>query len=358
MNLENKTLNNFTSTGIKFWLHQEQMFSYKEGTGRSVVSTHVSPESICNLRCSYCSVDNRDISKHIKIEVVKDYIEKLQSRGLKAVIITGGGEPTLYKKFNELVQWIKYDRGLDVALITNGTCFRLIKPETFKAFSWIRMSLNIFPDWEAKTGVDFLHNHIDSGCVIGASMVVETKDELTTQEVEDGVKLLKRIGKVADKIGAEYIRLLPNCRLKKDELDIKHNTLDTVIERLEDERFFHQYKNHRVPVDKVCHQSYFRPYLSEVPYQGSTEPGSVYPCDSVVLNKNYQHFADEYQICKPEDILDFMDNKGNFNYVDPTKQCNGCVFTDTVEMLGKWKRGELDLTDQYKDINIVHKNFI
>jgi organic radical activating enzyme len=352
------TLNNYTSTGVKFWQHEQAMQSYRDGTGHTVVSTHISPESICNLRCSYCSVDNRDTSKHINMDVVRDYVIKLQSRGLKAVILTGGGEPTLYKKFNELVQWLKFERDLDVGLITNGTMFRLIEPKTFSAFSWIRMSLNIFDDWEAKTGVDFQSNLLDSGCIMGCSMVVETKDTLTDQEVLDGADLLGRIAKVADKIGAEYIRLLPNCRLKYDQLNIKHNTLDTVIEKTNDTRFFHQYKNHRKPSDKVCHQSYFRPYLSEVPYQGSSEPGSVYPCDSVVLNRTYQEFADEYQICRPENILDFMDSKGSFNYVDPTSQCAGCVFTDNVEMLGKWKRGEIDLIDQHKGAEVVHKNFI
>ena len=44
----------FTSTGIKFWRHQEQMLNYKNGNPNSVVSTHISPEGACNLKCPYC----------------------------------------------------------------------------------------------------------------------------------------------------------------------------------------------------------------------------------------------------------------------------------------------------------------
>ena len=51
-----------------------------------------------------------------------------------------------------------------------------------------------------------------------------------------------------------------------------------------------------------------------------------------------------------------MDGKSNTNYVDPTVQCEGCVFTDNVEMLGKWKKGELEYPEV--DSDIVHKNFI
>ena len=49
----------FTSTGIKFWKHPDAMRSYRESTGRSVISTHISPEGRCNLTCDYCSVSHR-----------------------------------------------------------------------------------------------------------------------------------------------------------------------------------------------------------------------------------------------------------------------------------------------------------
>ncbi|NQZ56115.1 MAG: hypothetical protein HRT88_01405, partial [Lentisphaeraceae bacterium] len=50
----------YTSTGIKFWRHQEQMFAFKEGRPDTVISTHISPEGACNLKCPYCSVTYRD----------------------------------------------------------------------------------------------------------------------------------------------------------------------------------------------------------------------------------------------------------------------------------------------------------
>ena len=96
----------YTSTGIKFWGHQEQMESYREGTGHTVISTHISPTSRCNLNCSYCSVKKRERVHEIELDTIKDYVGKLKTRGLKAVILTGGGEPTSYPQFNELVKYL------------------------------------------------------------------------------------------------------------------------------------------------------------------------------------------------------------------------------------------------------------
>ena len=96
----------YTSTGIKFWRHQDELIAYKKGEGNTIISTHISPEGSCNLSCSYCSVSKRAKNERIELSVIKDYVEKLKKRGLKAVILTGGGEPTLYPYFNELVNEI------------------------------------------------------------------------------------------------------------------------------------------------------------------------------------------------------------------------------------------------------------
>ncbi len=94
--------------------------NYKNNDPNTVISTHISPEGACNLKCPYCSVTYRDTHSRIPMETIKDYVTKLKTRGLKAVILTGGGEPTAYKHFNDLVRWL-YKEGLQVALISNGS---------------------------------------------------------------------------------------------------------------------------------------------------------------------------------------------------------------------------------------------
>lgn len=345
----------FTSTGIKFWRHKDSMKSYREGTGRSVISTHISPEGSCNLRCPYCSVTFRDTHSRIALPRIKQYVTDLKSRGLKAVILTGGGEPTIYPQFNELVQWIKNDMGLSVALITNGTLSKRVHPATWKCFSWVRVSINIFDGWEEKIKID--KNLLSSDCVVGCSAVYSVEHEATNEIIPlDRVELFAKFSKVADNCGASYIRVLPNCLLEQNQLILQHKSIQKIAENLGDKRFFQQYKIHRTPESDVCHQAYFRPYLSEEPFNDDGEPGTVYPCDSVVLNNSHAFFAKEYQLCKPERILDFMDGKIQQKF-DPRKACTGCVFTENVNQLNAYKTCGTNRFEEFPDA-LIHEEFV
>ena len=335
----------YTSTGIKFWLHQKQMENYRTKSSNSIISTHVSPEGACNLKCPYCSVTHRKTHHRIELEVIKDYILKLKSRGLKAVILTGGGEPTAYKHFNKLVKWLK-NQELSVALITNGTLTRRVEDDVWNLFSWIRVSINAFESWETKIALPV--NFISDKCIVGCSTVF-TKLHEKPEELDNTLEYFKKVSKVADNCRAKYIRVLPNCLLPQKELIADHNKLDNIFLKLNDSRFFHQYKIHGAPKSSICHQAYFRPYLSEV------NGGTVFPCDSVVLNESIAHFNKDYELCKASEILKFLDGTIKQKF-DPRERCKGCVFTDNVNMLHDWK--EQGIKQSIPNIEIIHEEFV
>ena len=145
------------------------MEQFKQGLSDTVISTHISPEGACNLKCPYCSVTYRDTHSRIPLPRIKDYVNQLTARGLKAVILTGGGEPTLYKEFNELAQWLYFEKGLSIGLITNGTMTQKIQEKTLECFSWVRISINIFDKWTEK--IKFPYEKLRDDCVVGCSMV-------------------------------------------------------------------------------------------------------------------------------------------------------------------------------------------
>lgn len=325
----------FTSTGVKFWRHMDKMNSYLDDSSSSIISTHVSPEGSCNLNCSYCSVKKRKKHFRIELDVMKDYITKLCSRGLKAVIITGGGEPTLYPDFNELVEWIKYDKQLSVALITNGTLSDRVG--VWEAFSWVRVSLNDFEDWEDKIFIP--SSKLDEESVLGCSFIYVGQSSDT----------LKKVSRLANKLKARYIRVLPNCLWDQEELLVEHAKVKNILHSLNDPLFFHQFKIHGVPKSKTCHQAYFRPYLSEV------GGGTVYPCDSLVLNDACEQFDEQYQICKAGEVLDFLDGKIEMKF-DLQKMCTGCVFADNVDMLDEWKKTGIIKNDF--SVVLKHEEFV
>jgi hypothetical protein len=343
----------YTSTGIKFWRHQEQMEQFKQGLSDTVISTHISPEGACNLKCPYCSVTYRDTHSRIPLPRIKDYVNQLTARGLKAVILTGGGEPTLYKEFNELAQWLYFEKGLSIGLITNGTMTQKIQEKTLECFSWVRISINIFDKWTEK--IKFPYEKLRDDCVVGCSMVYTGEHELSEKAQSDWLSLLRDISGVADKCGAKYIRVLPNCLLEQDKLLASHQTLKNLLETTEDSRYFQQYKIHGAPSTESCHQAHFRPYLSEEPWADGT-PGTVYPCDSVVLNAGLAHFSEKYQVCKLEDVGDFLDRKIEMRF-KPCDDCSGCVFTDNVNMLEDWLIEGKNRFDEFPE-SIKHEEFV
>lgn len=329
----------YTSTGRKFWFHQEQMDTYATGTGNTAISTHIAPEGACNLSCPYCSVTYRDTHSRIDFYTVLDYILRLKERGLKAVILTGGGEPTAYPDFNRLVRMICL-LDLRVALITNGTLAHKVEDDVWGAFDWVRVSINFFENWESRILVP--RGKMRSDCVVGLSTVFTHKHERPEELRVGWKKIYKKVKLLADAMDAQYVRVLPNCLLPQEQLLASHRDLDLALAEVEDDRFFQQNKVHRAPVCNTCHQSFFRPYLSEESNPWDGKPGTVFPCDSVVLNapvkgaEGYGKFMRQYAICRPSEVGNYLDGKIKTSFV-PSADCAGCVFTETVEMLGRWK---------------------
>ncbi len=61
----------------------------------------------CNLRCRYCYARSGDDSvKVTDLSILKHIISEARELGIKSVVVIGGGEPTLYPKFRELVAYI------------------------------------------------------------------------------------------------------------------------------------------------------------------------------------------------------------------------------------------------------------
>jgi hypothetical protein len=188
---------------------------------------------------------------------------------------------------------------------------------------------------------------VSSNCVVGCSFVVTSQDD---------IKLLQDVAQVATNCGAQYIRVLPNCLLNENSLLNFHKQLEEALIQLNDQRFFRQNKVFAIPNEEICHQSFFRPYLSEVPWKEDGEPGSVYPCDSVVLNDAIAKFDEKFQLTKLENILEYLNGNIIPNFM-PKHDCKNCVFTKNVKLLGDFKRGLIDDRTNYQ-LPIIHEEFV
>lgn len=107
------------------------------------ITIHLAPTTYCNCSCYYCYVKEYNKQKcQLDKDTLFTFLEDAAKRGVKAVEITGGGEPTVYQHFDETI--IKcHELGLDIGLVTNGYH---LNPEVLNYATWIRISIDTFDE--------------------------------------------------------------------------------------------------------------------------------------------------------------------------------------------------------------------
>lgn len=346
----------FTSTGSKLFWHQEAMGKLRNGQGMPIV-THVLPTDICQHTCAFCSVATRE-GDILAMADIQRYLEQLVALGLKAVIISGGGNPILYrdkttgKKFNDLAAMIA-NMGLQMGLITNGMKMKRyfgdrrswinVEPGTLDLFTWIRISMSgldhpekevFVPDVDpSKTTLGFswvMHDRFLEPLEKNHGKVSTSDDLITPLQEGDGRAvwavdelpwIKEKLNEYVKKHNPRYVRLLPNC-LEPSKIAERAVLLNQLAQDIDPDVVFVQVKPPRQP--HRCLKGYPHPVLNS--------DGYVYPCDSVVLNRSAHHkFAEPWRICHHTEIGKFYREPIRPNV--PNTICAGCVFSDQVDLL-------------------------
>lgn len=356
-------INDFTSTGAKFFAHQEVMEKLRNGKGQPI-TTHVMLTDVCNHSCAFCSVQARAGDSLYYFDVLA-YIDILMSFDLKSVILSGGGNPILYKckktgkNFNDVVDAL-WARGLDIGLITNGMPLKLyedskreswatVKPETLDKLMWIRVSMSGFdhnenevyvPDIDPmKTTLGFsyvahdVYNEPEDphhGKVSRPlDLISGSKQRKANLYFEERVDdLTKQISTYVKTFKPRYVRLLPNC-LEPELINCRVKQLELMARKInfkvDRDVAFVQYKPPAAP--KACLLGVIHPVLNA--------DGFVYPCDSCILNEAAGHaFSNPWRICHWSEIAKLYRNKLPHSLItDTEKMCPGCVFHQSNKIL-------------------------
>lgn len=298
------------------------------------------PTERCNLKCVFCSVAQRGnegkLFADLTIEQIKFVVEKLIPMGLKAVILSGGGEPTLYKHINELISYL-HSAGLEIGMITNGILLsKNVSPENLMLFSWVRISANSF-DYVDDIKIPLL----DRNTVLGFSYIW---NPLTSDKVLSIIKA--KIKEQQSSTPVTYVRMLPDCNIETGKLERMHKKLRTMTKKL-GEPFFHQYKTHKAPAE--CHLGRVHPVLYT--------DGNIYPCDSLVLNSptDDKKFHAQFALCHWDEVEKFYLQEIKESLID-TRQCPHCVFCRQNELLTSIIHNKMIITCPTGDLR--HINFV
>ncbi len=339
----------YTSTGSKLFWHQEALRDLRNGKGRPI-TTHVMCTDRCNFSCSFCSVQHR-AGDTLPFAKIMDYLKQLVPLGLKSVILSGGGNPLLYRDgqadFNTLVEHI-HGLGLEIGLITNGlplvtvdgrATWKGVKLSTIDKCTWIRLSLSgwdheqdrcdtpdIDPSITTLGGSYVLHDTYDEPADKKHGRVSTLEDVITPgMKVVYGVDRLPglkdRMAEWNARYHPAYVRLLPNC-LEPSLIPQRIELLQRVANEIDPNVFFVQNKMPRQPAH--CVKGYGHPICNA--------DGWIYPCDSTVLSRTAGHkFGSAWRICRMEDIGKFYAEPVRANV--PNNICEACVFSDQVDLI-------------------------
>lgn len=213
------------------------------------LSINLDLTTACNYRCDHC-IDWDILNSPIKYDFarLKDSMTEMAARGLRSVILIGGGEPTVYPGFEDMVRHLK-DLKLQVAVVTNGSRMgRILNvAECFEEGDWIRLSL----DSGSNETFERMHKPkraitLDEICegvrpireknpkpLLGFSYIIVWEGA----EREEGVKVVENIDEIvqatkrARDYGFNYISLKPFLTRKADGAEVMDPAAMANLER-------------------------------------------------------------------------------------------------------------------------------
>lgn len=344
------------------------------------ISINLDITTACNFRCDHC-IDINVINSRVQHdhENLLSSLDNMIKRELRSVILIGGGEPTLYPRFVEIVKFLK-ERGVQIAISSNGARGEVLynAAEWLKAGDkdWLRLSI------DAGTNCTWQKTHkpkpkitLEEMCAwvpkirsrnprlpIGFSFVIVWKNA----ENEKGGKIVPNIDEIetATKLAREYgfsyisfkpflTRLSPDSVESVDPFGTKKSTIARIRKAIDKARILYETENFKIIESvnlkvlesgswrdfthqpRICHMIVFRQVLS---------PIGLFHCPGFRgIKKSYINDKNAY--CS-ENINQTQKAVANILYeFDASKECADCtcLFNQTNWWIEKLITGELDI---------------
>ena len=118
---------------------------------RKPITADVFLNNFCNNLCPYCTYRRWELSKgaeSMKYDDFVKYARKLIEIGVRGIILTGGGEPTISKDFDPICSWLQFNQ-IHYGINTNFNVLKRIAPD------YLKVSLDAWDEdsYEAARGV-------------------------------------------------------------------------------------------------------------------------------------------------------------------------------------------------------------
>ena len=177
------------------------------------VSINLDLTTACNYACDHC-VDMDILNTGIRYDhdTLMRSLSELAARGLRSVIVIGGGEPTVYPQFADSIRHLKR-LGLKIGIVTNGSYMDRILgiADCLDERDWVRLSL-------------------DSGTDATFQAMHKPKRALTLDDICAGVPPVKRRNRSFG-VGFSYIIVWKECEANNTTIHENVHEIVTATER-------------------------------------------------------------------------------------------------------------------------------
>lgn len=274
-----------TSNTVKLLKHLGSLRAIQETDKITPIMVCIMPTHRCQLKCDHCCFKNRqDLTLDLDFDVLMEALKQFRRLGIRALELTGGGEPTLYPHIDAF-----FDYALEhfkVGLITNGISLNRIHRHLHR-IAWVRLSLNpIDYNIDLRPAMQLLNGVPTSFCYIW--------NRRSTANV---LKIANFAGRY--KIAC---RVAPDCIQPLELIDAEMKIIEHHIKEFKF-LFLSDFNTTLTRRDSGCFVHMIKPALYT--------DGFIYPCPSAELAlENNRQVNEDLRLCRATDVYSFYRSDG------------------------------------------------
>lgn len=183
------------------------IYSMDNILSRKPITADIFLNSACNNKCPYCTYARykQRCSTYMTLEAFKDNINILLANGVKGVILTGGGEPTISPDFDKITNFLEQN-SIPYGINTNFNVFKAIKP------NYLKISLDGYDreSYQKARGVDKYDTVIENiKRYILFKQVNKLKTSIGLQTVSTNVEDVQKFYEAHKGLHVDYFNIRP-----------------------------------------------------------------------------------------------------------------------------------------------------
>lgn len=126
----------------KLLSHRDRINDFLANNTVIPVTLEIDPTVLCNDKCPNCVHGFAHANRSLSLEHIDRILKEAKQMGVKAVTITGGGDPMCHPEFRSILEILR-KHGIPCGMFTNGSNLRSsLADEVLGTFDWVRVSLD------------------------------------------------------------------------------------------------------------------------------------------------------------------------------------------------------------------------